>query len=94
MAILPLTNEVRLRKNVVLNFLRSRKMKVYESFEKRGSGSGRVGFGEGSIQQRNALLFPPTAGRQCSCIAIFSATYSLVKNIKLWYSEDIHCILT
>lgn len=82
MALLHLTNEARLRKNVVQKLYRSHKMKVYKSFDERSSNSGRVGFAEGSVQQRDTLLFTPTTDRQCSCIAIFPVINSLFKDIK------------
>ena len=40
-------------------------------------------FVQGSFHQGNVLLFPTTAGTQCSCMAMFAILYSVFKTWEL-----------
>ena len=75
-AILNLPNEVILRKNIQ-NLVRCHKMKVFKSFNEKKE----VAIGKGL-----ALYMIP--GRQCSCFAMFSVVYFLLK------IQTLYCILT
>ena len=70
------------RKNIVQNSLRSREMKVCIK-----------PVVQCSFHQGNVLLFPTTARRQCSCMAMFEIVYSVFKHVNLWNSKDINDIL-
>ena len=47
----------------------------------------------GSFHQGYFTLFGRTAGKQCSCNALFSICWSIVKKISLWKSQDLDTIL-
>ena len=50
-------------------------------------------FVQDSFHKGNVLLFPTTAGRQNSCMAMFAIVYSVFKHVNLWDSKDVNDIL-
>ena len=73
---------------------RSHGIKVCKSFDERGSNGSTTGIVQSYFYQKHILLLSMTTGRPCSCTAMFSIVYSLFKNIRLWDSKDLSCILT
>ena len=48
---------------------------------------------QGNFNQGNVVLFGGTAGKQCSCNALFSVCWSVVRKVSIWKSYDLDNIL-
>ena len=48
---------------------------------------------QGNFNQGNVAIFGGTAGKQCSCNALFSVCWSVVRKVSIWKSYDLDNIL-
>ena len=48
---------------------------------------------QGTFHQGNVIMFGMTAGRQCACTALLSICWSVVKQINIWKTSDLDCVL-
>ena len=49
---------------------------------------------QGNFNQGNVALLRDTAGKLCSCNALFSVCWSVVRKVSIWKSYDLDNILT
>lgn len=48
---------------------------------------------QGSFHQGNIEKFGDTAGRQCTCMALFAIAYASFKKLNIWGKCDLDIIL-
>ena len=78
------------RRNILQNLLKrfcEMKVCIKPVFEDKNRKNNSLHFVQGSFHQGNVLLFPTTAGRRCSCMAMFAIVYSVFEHVNLWDSK-------